>query len=213
MDLRLDHVFLFVELAEARPGGAVHDRLAAAGLVPSYERRHHGQGTANVCWCFDDAYLELLFVVDPDEIAAPATARSRLAERARWRTTGASPVGIGLRGGALPLPTWEYRFEGLPPGLSIPVAAASDDVRRPFVFVSPGTRPPVEWTDGHAGVRQVAAGWTGFAVEIDTGAAPAGDLEALVSAVPGVTLARRPAAPLNLVLTGPGGRRRRIELP
>lgn len=158
MSLELDHVFVFVDESEAMPGGGLRARLDALGLVPSYERRHKGQGTANLCWCFDDAYLELLFVVDEAELRSPAVARNGFVDRSAG-TAGASPVGIALRGGALGVPSWPYRIAGFPPGMTIPVAEASDDVRLPFVFGSPGTARPDRWTDGRAGGRQSAAGF------------------------------------------------------
>ena len=55
--IELDHLLVFVEPAEAAPGGAVFERLAALGLEPSFARRHAGQGTANLCYAFDNAYL------------------------------------------------------------------------------------------------------------------------------------------------------------
>lgn len=158
--LALDHLFVCCTPGEAAADGRIGRALAAAGLVPSYTRRHGGQGTANVCYCFDNAYLELLFVADPAELAAPAIGRTGLAARLDWRRTGASPFGIGLRGAALPLAAFDYRFEALPPGLSIAVAAESADIRRPFLFRSPGDARPDAWTDGRAGARQTAAGLT-----------------------------------------------------
>lgn len=211
MTLALDHVFAFVEPAAAAPGGAAHDTLTALGLVPSYSRRHAGQGTANFCFCFDNAYLELLFVVDEEELAAPAIARAGLHGRSRWRENGASPFGIAVRGGDLPGETWRYRFDGFPPGVSIAVAAESGDARLPFVFGAVGTQPPSEWTNGLAGARQSAAGLAGLSIE-RIGLAPDAPrsplLDALVSA--GVVgTVDRTGRGLTLRL----GDRIRLELP
>lgn len=165
MTLALDHVFVFVTAEEAGPGGAARSALEAIGLVPSYERRHHGQGTANVCWCFDDAYLELLFVVDPEERDRDAPARNGFARRSTWRDSGASPFGIAVRGGPPPGDTWDYRIAAFPPGLSIPVSTDSDDPTVPFVFASPGNEPPIAWSDDRAGGRQTGAGLSTLVVE------------------------------------------------
>ena len=147
--LELDHVFVFVT-----PGAP---EAAALGLCESYRRRHPGQGTANVCYCFDNAYLELLWVTDRAELTAPAVARTRLAERADWRRTGASPFGIALRGPdpdtPLPFESWDYAAPFLPAGMAIPVAVASDDPRQPFLFRSPGTARPDTWPDDAGGSR------------------------------------------------------------
>lgn len=160
MTITLDHVFVFVARDDALPGGKVRQVLDGIGLVPSYERRHTGQGTANVCYCFDNVYLELLFVVDEAELAAPALARNGFTRRSRPRVTGANPFGIALRGEPFPFESWPYRIDAFPPGLSIPVAVASDDDRVPFVFGSPGTERPDRWTDGRAGARQTVGGYT-----------------------------------------------------
>jgi hypothetical protein len=152
----IDHVFVFTAL------DAVEEiaTLAQAGRVESNRRRHTGQGTSNVCYCFDNAYLELLWAVDADELAAPSVARTGLAERSRWRETGASPFGIALRPaepGDLPFETWDYEAPFLPAGLSLPVATASDDAAQPMVFQSPGTSRPDQWTNGRDGDRQNSA--------------------------------------------------------
>lgn len=153
----VDHVFAWCQPSEAAPGGRLAAVLADAGLVPSYRRRHVGQGTANVCYCFDNLYLELLFVVDRRELGEGPAEAIGLAARASAATTGGSPFGVALRG-PLPGASRPYRFDGLPPGLVIPVSAACRDPLLPFVFGSPGQSPPAAWTDGRAGARQTAAG-------------------------------------------------------
>lgn len=157
--LEIDHVFVFTEPEAVQE----IERLNAAGLVQSNRRRHVGQGTANACYCFDNAYLELLWAIDVAELAAPAVARTRLGERSRWRETGASPFGLAVRpkdGGTTPFATWPYKAPFLPAGRSLPVAVASDDPAQPMLFQSPGTSRPDQWTNGRAGDRQVAVGLT-----------------------------------------------------
>ncbi len=65
-NLSLCHVFVFV-----KPGAPEATGLYAAGMVESYRRRHPGQGTANVCFCFDNAFLELLWVTSEAEVTSP----------------------------------------------------------------------------------------------------------------------------------------------
>lgn len=153
----IDHLFVFVA-----PGALEAAALTRLGLVESFRRAHPGQGTANVCFCFDNAYLELLWVADADEAATCALARCGLAARADWRRTGASPFGIALRsadpGAAAPFPCWDYAAPFLPAGMAIPVATAGDDPRQPLLFRSPGNARPDRWTDGRAGARQTVAG-------------------------------------------------------
>lgn len=170
MGTELCHVFVFVE-----DRAAALAALDACGLAESFRRRHDGQGTANVCACFDNAYLELLWAEDQGELASISVARTRLAERSRWRDTGASPFGLGLRG-RLPFPTWEYRPPYLPDGNGIAIALGSEDPRQPFLFRSPAEARPDRWTNGLAGQRQTAAGLseiTGLHLDLPVGASPA----------------------------------------
>jgi hypothetical protein len=209
------HVFICVE-----SGAPEARRLEKAGLRESFRRSHPGQGTANLCYCFEDAYLELLWEADAGEIASPAIARTRLAERARWQRTGASPFGIALRiapADPLPFESWDYRPPYLPAGLAIPVAVDSDDPRQPFLFRSIGSTRPDAWTDGRAGNRQRAAGLAGLAglhLDMPADAAPGPALRALAAA--GVltlgTLAGEPRMVLTLARSG-GGAARRLSLP
>lgn len=163
-DLELDHLFVFVDPADAQPGGVAFDRLAALGLEPSFTRRHVGQGTANLCYAFDNAYLELLFVVDESELKASPLGRAGFAPRAAWRRTGASPFGIACRGD-LAGESWAYRNAGFPPGVSIAISTEGDDPAMPLAFSSPGQAAPSDWSDGRAGRRQTAAGFSRLAIE------------------------------------------------
>lgn len=165
MALELDHLFVFVEPEDAAPGGRAFEALKALGLEPSFTRRHVGQGTANLCYALDNAYLELLHVVDVEELNASQLGLAAFADRAAWRKTGASPFGIASRGGALPGESWTYRNPDFPPGVSIAVSVESDDAGMPFVFSSPGKAPPSEWSDGRAGRRQTATGFTRLSIE------------------------------------------------
>ena len=181
-DLELDHIFLFV-----KPGGREAGALARAGFREAYRRRHPGQGTANVCYAFDNAYLELVWVEDWDEITSPAVERTRLAERAEWQSYRASPFGIAVRGGglngALPFATWDY---AAPFGVTLPVALASEDPHQPFLFAPPGGgERPDQWTDFRAGARQRPIGLAeivGLSLDYPPGVSPAPAFEALAEA-------------------------------
>jgi hypothetical protein len=147
----LCHVFMFGTHGDA-------EALTSLGLVENYRRQHPGQGTSNACFCFDNAYLELLFV--DDQAALAALRRTRLSERSGWRTSEASPFGIAIRSStALPFPTWEYRPAYLPDGMVIAVDRECDDINQPFVFAAPGSQRPDRWTTGLAGERQSQAGY------------------------------------------------------
>lgn len=152
---QIDHVFVF-----PRDIDGLRQRLEDAGLVPSFSRAHPGQGTANLCYCFENTYLELLWVEDPTAGQDPQVARTALMKRGSGDGS-VCPVGVAWRddgAGPLDIETWDYAPPFLPPGVSIPVATESDDPAAPFLFRSPGTHPPAEWTDGRAGALQRGAG-------------------------------------------------------
>lgn len=207
MNACLCHVFVFVE-----DRATALQLLRATGLSESFQRTHDGQGTANLCACFDNAYLELLWAEDEAALASVSVARTRLAERSRWRENGASPFGIGLRG-RLPCPSWDYRPSYLPTGMSIPVALGSEDPRQPFLFRSPSTARPDEWTDGLAGARQSHLGLReiiGLHLDLPVGPSPA-----MRTLAEQGLLSLRPAVYPRMVLTfsGTAGGQRRLSLP
>lgn len=154
--MEIDHLFLFVP-----PDGPDVSRLAHLGFVETYRRTHPGQGTANVCYCFDNLYLELLWIDDRDAVGSAPIARTRLLERSLWRDNGACPFGLAWRGDD-PIfgeSTWPYQPPYLPAGGSIPVATDSDDPGQPMMFRSPGTAGPAEWPVERRGTLQWSGGF------------------------------------------------------
>lgn len=141
--MQLDHVFVLV--AEPAPLLAT---LGALGLKESYRRVHPGQGTRNVCFAFDNAFLEVLWIYAPEQTLGPQIRRMAFGERLQQ-----CPYGLAWRGPS-PLPTWEYRPPYLPAGMCIPVATASDDAAHPLLFRSPGEHPPSAWPPERRGPPQ-----------------------------------------------------------
>lgn len=180
MTLALDHLFVFVDSLQ-RASAA----MQRVGLTESFTRRHHGQGTVNRCFCFDNAYVELLQVVNAEELAGPAIRRTGLLHRSQWPVNGSNPFGIGVRvtrGAMAPFSTWPYKPPYLPNGVAVHVALDSDDPIQPFMFVSPAKDPPSCWTDGRAGSLQRARGFVNIRrmrISLPTGHSPSGALLAL----------------------------------
>jgi hypothetical protein len=54
------------------------DKMASFGLVETYRRTHPGQGAQNVCYRFDNLFLELMWVNDEDAVRRPCYPRYRL---------------------------------------------------------------------------------------------------------------------------------------
>jgi len=211
--IEIDHLFVFVQ-----PQAPELARLADAGLQERFRRDHPGQGTANVCCCFDNAYLELLWLHNADQAHDPAVARMQLVERAAWRTSGASPFGIALRTGPsepLPFETWDYAAPFLPSGMSIPVALASDDPRQPLLFRSPGSQRPDHWTDGRGDARQAPAGLAEIVhlrVDLPDGVCPGEPLAGLQE-IGLLSLGTAPTHGMVVTLSRPTAAPRRLALP
>ena len=127
--LQLDHLFVCVE-----PEPAEADILRTLGLTVEFRREHVGQGTRNQLVLFAEHYLELLWLADRTEAE---TNLVRLDRRVDWKTTGASPFGIALRGpkeSAPDVPWTLYELEGFPVNLWLDQRTL-DDPRLPLVFV------------------------------------------------------------------------------
>lgn len=159
MSLEFDHAFICCS-----PGAPEGDALVRLGLTEGSPNTHPGQGTANRRFFFRNAFLELLWVADPEEARSEPARRTRLWERWSGRTSNACPFGLvfrskGTGAGAVPFPTWGYRPAYLPPDLSIGFADGvplhePELVHVPFLL-RPGV-PRQEPTNHALPVRQVS---------------------------------------------------------
>jgi Glyoxalase-like domain len=138
--LELDHIFCFIA-----PDGPEIDLLKDLGLHETYRRNHVGQGTANVCFAFENAFLELLWITDPLDAASSAIEQTGLLTRGQWRTKGSCPFGIAWRNGGKSIPIWAFAPPYLPAGVTIGVATDGDDAYQPMMFTFPGSTPPTDW--------------------------------------------------------------------
>jgi hypothetical protein len=142
MPSELDHLFICTS-----SGAPEADHLVRLGLIEGAPNRHPGQGTACRRFFFRNAYLELLWVVDPAEAQGDPARRTGLWERWSRRGRGASPFGVCLRPTQrgvddVPFPAWGYRPPYLPDPLVIQMGANSAVVTEPLLFfMSFGRRP------------------------------------------------------------------------
>lgn len=142
MTFEFDHLFIMTDI-----GAGVADRLSSFGLVEGSSRIHRGQGTANRCFFFHNAMLELLWVCDPEEAKSDRIYRTRLWERSTNRNNGACPFGICLRpardsDGTIAFSSWAYHAPYLPENVNISVATNSELLTEPMLFQIPwGKRP------------------------------------------------------------------------
>jgi hypothetical protein len=197
--LELDHIFVFIE-----PNGPEIGLLKDLGFTETYRREHPGQGTANVCFAFENAFLELLWITDPVEAASSPIARTGLLARSQWRTKRTCPFGIAWRAGGEAIPTWSFEPPYLPAGVSIPVAVDGDDPHQPMMFTFPGTVAPVDWApERHGGFQHMGgfSGIEGIEVTLPFSIAESSALQALSAMMqPRLTLAKGPGFGLKLKL-------------
>ncbi|RZT04085.1 Glyoxalase-like domain-containing protein [Duganella sp. CF402] len=134
--MQIDHIFIRVQ-----PGGPEAEALKAFGLTEGSGNTHPGQGTANRRFFFANAFLELLWIANEDEVRSPTTSPTTLSERLAPEGT-ASPFGICFRpseaGEVADFETWDYQPAYLPPGMAIGIAANTPLTEPMWFFVSKG---------------------------------------------------------------------------
>ena len=151
MQCELDHVFLATTDADA-----AEEILADFGIAFTERRVHPGQGTANACAVFENAFFELLRPHDLVELRSSTVQPLGLDERMRWRETGASPFGLCFRGESRswPFETWQYQPAYLPAGAGIPIVTPPGIHEDPLVFISPQARRSMDRSPEHRGARR-----------------------------------------------------------
>jgi hypothetical protein len=139
--MEFDHAFRLVDSQEA-----AEDAVGRLGMTETYRRKHPGQGTANICCCFDNAFIEFLWVENPAEASREPTLRLGMIER---RMPGNCPFGISWRGdaGSKSPAKWRYMPTYLPPGMGIDVLDGRSNHVLPLMFQSPGTAAPIDWPE------------------------------------------------------------------
>jgi hypothetical protein len=133
MGLEIDHVFV-----ACQNGAPELEPLLRLGFTEGSANVHPGQGTACRRLFFENAYLELIWLQDRREAAAPGVAGLHLAERGD-PNSGWNPFGLCFRSTAgaplqLPFPTWGYQAPYLPAGLSVPIGMNASRPDEPLVF-------------------------------------------------------------------------------
>jgi hypothetical protein len=138
MNWELDHVFF------ATPDLAMVERtLSNKGLKFTRHVVHPGQGTANACAVFRNAFFEVLGMHDVDELKSELVHPLALWERIQWAETGACPLGVCYRAsdgkldvGSLPFEGWHYKPAYLSSGASIPIVTPRRALTEPLIFLS-----------------------------------------------------------------------------
>lgn len=131
--MQIDHIFIRVQ-----PGGPEADVLRESGLSEGSGNVHPGQGTANRRFFFANAFIELLWIANEEEIRSEQTRPTMLHERLSGGE--ASPLGICFRPNAA-FPTWDYKPSYLPAGMTIGIASDAPLSEPMWFYTSAGKAP------------------------------------------------------------------------
>lgn len=138
--MNLDHIFIFT--CRVQQAAAT---LQLFGLTEGTANVHPGQGTACRRFFFQNAYLELAWVISENEIKNPVIRRTNLWERVQYEHTHYCPVGLCFRtkpqsGQSSRLifeDGWQYYSDYLPPGQYANIASNEDFPAEPMLFEMP----------------------------------------------------------------------------
>lgn len=138
--MKIDHIFIFTHQAEQ-----VASTLRRFGLSEGSANVHSGQGTACRRFYFQNAYLELAWVMNEDEVKNPVLERTKLWERSQYELTTYCPFGLCFRtdqqtGHSIRLlfeDSWQYHSIYLPEGHYANIASNEDFSAEPMLFEMP----------------------------------------------------------------------------
>ena len=124
--LEQDHILVWVK------GAPEAIALQQFGFTTDGEvHQHSGQGTASISFYFNNAALELIWIDDEDiAVKKDIEIGNQVLSRYKWKESGASPFGVGLRRRAdihkdIPFPTKKYRADWMRPKTYIEFAISS----------------------------------------------------------------------------------------
>jgi hypothetical protein len=135
--MELDHIFIFTHQAQQ-----VASTLQTFGLSEGTANVHAGQGTACRRFYFQNAYLELAWVINEDEIKSPLIERTKLWERSQYKLTKYCPFGLCFRAKQQSSHSirllfedgWRYHSIYLPQGQFANIASNEDFPAEPMLF-------------------------------------------------------------------------------
>jgi hypothetical protein len=135
--LEVDHLMIHVS-----PGAKERRALVRAGFrIAPGVNEHEGQGSASITVELQNGFLELAWR-DTSVRVAPGLemVATRFERMGKWRTSGWSPFGIGLRRAvgapdSLPFPTRVVRGPWMRPGAALEIISAANDTTGPRLWV------------------------------------------------------------------------------
>lgn len=139
LPLEIDHLMIHVG-----PGARERVALERAGFrIAPAVNEHDGQGSASLTVELSNGFLELAWR-DTGVSVAPGLEKvaQRFERMGEWRSSGWSPLGIGLRRSraapdSLPFPTRAVRASWMLPGSSLEIISAATDTAGPRLWVVP----------------------------------------------------------------------------
>ncbi len=155
MTYELDHIFI---LSNVNAPSA--DKLLDAGIIEGAPNIHHGQGTTNRRFFFNNSMIECIWVHDADEANNERTKPTYLLPRWQGRKN-TSPFGICLRPTSdeqsPPFPSWDYTPQYLPDGISIQIANTVNQLEEPFLFFAAGAQSSDSSVKHPAGMENITS--------------------------------------------------------
>lgn len=134
--MEIDHIFIF-----SNQGGVEANDLIDFGFTEGSNRRHHGQGTINRKFYFDNFFLEILWVIDEEEIKNTTTAVTKLWERSQFQNNTYSRFGLCFVNTAETDSLFEdsrtYSPAYFPKGMSINMIVNENNPQLPCTFRLP----------------------------------------------------------------------------
>ena len=155
MTYELDHLFILTDV-----NASSADKLVDAGIIEGAPNIHHGQGTTNRRFFFNNSMIECIWVHDETEAKSEQTKQTHLFPRWQGRAS-TSPFGICFHPTSdeqsPPFPSWDYVPQYMPDGITIQIADTVNQLEEPFLFFSAQARSSDNKVKHPAGMENITA--------------------------------------------------------